>query len=227
MLDSGRIRKYLLYAIGEIFLVVVGILIALQINNWNNGRLNEQAEIQAYKNLKRQLKEDVLELEKVIAFNDSNIKSIKFALGVIERKEYHRVDSLAMAAMQLSWYSDFLGSGKIYETLVNSGEIKLMKNAEIPIQLQRLEMTYSLIHGLEEKNWDVIINEMPIELHGVIDYARLKAVKPKNLYTVEMNNLFTEFMYLTSFKNSTYTKAVNEISAIIALIDEELGLSES
>ena len=37
-LDEGKARKYLKYAIGEVFLVVVGILIALQINNWNEGR---------------------------------------------------------------------------------------------------------------------------------------------------------------------------------------------
>jgi hypothetical protein len=38
LLDSGRISRYLLYAFGEILLVVVGILIALQINNWNEWR---------------------------------------------------------------------------------------------------------------------------------------------------------------------------------------------
>lgn len=35
LIDAGSARKYLLYAIGEIALVVIGILIALQINNWN------------------------------------------------------------------------------------------------------------------------------------------------------------------------------------------------
>ena len=46
LLDGGATRKYLLYAIGEITLVVIGILIALQINNWNEwrkDRVNEQA----------------------------------------------------------------------------------------------------------------------------------------------------------------------------------------
>ena len=40
LIDSGGARKYLLYAIGEITLVVIGILIALQINNWNQNRLD-------------------------------------------------------------------------------------------------------------------------------------------------------------------------------------------
>lgn len=40
LLDEGSLRKYLVYAIGEITLVVIGILIALQINNWNIDRVN-------------------------------------------------------------------------------------------------------------------------------------------------------------------------------------------
>ena len=115
MLDRGRIRKYLLYAIGEICLVVIGILIALQINNWNNGRLDEQAEIQAYKNLKRQLSEDLTELKKVIEYNESNSKSIRFALGVIERKEYQKADSLVVGSHGRNGLSEFfLGSVSNY-----------------------------------------------------------------------------------------------------------------
>jgi len=38
LIESGRVRRYFTYAIGEIVLVVIGILIALQINNWNEGR---------------------------------------------------------------------------------------------------------------------------------------------------------------------------------------------
>ena len=41
LLDLSQVRKYLLYAMGEIALVVIGILIALQVNNWNEGRIEQ------------------------------------------------------------------------------------------------------------------------------------------------------------------------------------------
>ena len=44
LLESGSTQKYLLYAIGEIALVVIGILIALQINNWNEWRKEREME---------------------------------------------------------------------------------------------------------------------------------------------------------------------------------------
>ncbi len=42
LIEEDNIRKYLLYAIGEIILVVIGILIALQVNNWNEKRKANQ-----------------------------------------------------------------------------------------------------------------------------------------------------------------------------------------
>ena len=44
LLNENKLTKYLLYAIGEIFLVVIGILLALQINNWNDLRKQKQKE---------------------------------------------------------------------------------------------------------------------------------------------------------------------------------------
>jgi len=52
LLTENKFSKYLLYAIGEIFLVVIGILIALQINNWNEDRKDRKAETQALIDLK-------------------------------------------------------------------------------------------------------------------------------------------------------------------------------
>ncbi len=42
----GKLSKYLLYAIGEIILVVLGILIALQINNWNQSKIKDAKEME-------------------------------------------------------------------------------------------------------------------------------------------------------------------------------------
>ncbi|MDX1472079.1 MAG: DUF6090 family protein, partial [Flavobacteriaceae bacterium] len=52
MISQNRVSKYLLYAIGEIILVVIGILLALQINNWNQNRIESREEFKALKNLK-------------------------------------------------------------------------------------------------------------------------------------------------------------------------------
>ncbi|MCO4821022.1 MAG: hypothetical protein KC469_03065 [Flavobacteriaceae bacterium] len=54
-METGKTTKYFKYAIGEIVLVVIGILIALQINNWNEGRKKQKEEIQILKEIKSTL----------------------------------------------------------------------------------------------------------------------------------------------------------------------------
>ena len=53
LIMENKTGKYFKYAIGEIFLVVIGILIALQINNWNEGRKSSQLELKILKDLSR------------------------------------------------------------------------------------------------------------------------------------------------------------------------------
>ena len=58
LIGKGDAKKYLLYAIGEILLVVIGILIALQINNWNQNRLNQIKELDYLQQLQSDLQAD-------------------------------------------------------------------------------------------------------------------------------------------------------------------------
>lgn len=59
LINENRISKYLLYAIGEIILVVIGILIALQINNWNENRKSAKQENLYLKRLLSENKEEI------------------------------------------------------------------------------------------------------------------------------------------------------------------------
>ena len=63
---ENKAASYLRYAIGEIVLVVIGILIALQINNWNEARKERNNEIKYLKNLKLDLKTDLVNLDSMI-----------------------------------------------------------------------------------------------------------------------------------------------------------------
>lgn len=222
LLSENKFSRYLLYAFGEIVLVVLGILIALQINNWNNRRVLDKTELKSYQNIRQQLQEDKIELLDAKAFNNEHFKIYKYAYEISARKDYKLQDSLARCIMRLAWYSDFKSSGNIYETLVNSGDIKLLKNYEIPSKLQKLEMAYNFANRLEDNHWEMINGPIAVELRGIINYATMKPVKLKNLYTVEMQNNFVSSMYLTAAKDTAYTRALKEIDGIIELINLEL-----
>ncbi|MFK7758244.1 MAG: DUF6090 family protein, partial [Flavobacteriales bacterium] len=65
LLREGKVSRYLLYALGEIVLVVIGILIALQINNWNHEHKERHQEVKLYENLLESLTADSIDLQRV------------------------------------------------------------------------------------------------------------------------------------------------------------------
>jgi len=217
-----KLSSYLIYAAGEIFLLVVGILLALNINNWNSRRLDREEAVKSYKNISRQLLEDRNELSGVRDYNNYYSARYARATQLINKNTTDKTDSLAVMIMELSQYSDFHRSENIYETLVNSGSIKLLKNSEITSGLQKLEMTYTSINKLEDIHWEIILNELYPEVRGVINYATLEIIKPEILYSVEIQNFLVESIYLTKAKELVYNKALGEINDIIAEIELEL-----
>jgi len=224
--NKNRFSTYIFYAVGEMVLVVIGILLALQIDNWNSRRLDREEAVKSYKNVRRQLMEDRAELMKVKEMNSHHTATIERAGYLIQEKSEQKTDSLAMMIMGLSQYSDFHRSGNIYETLVNSGAIKLLRNPEVTSNLQRLEMTYTNLNKLEDIHWEIILNELSPELKGVINYATLEIVKPEKLYSVEIQNFLIESIYMTNAKELIYNKALAEIDVVVEEIDQELLASK-
>ncbi|MBT8307462.1 MAG: hypothetical protein KJN85_11045 [Maribacter sp.] len=223
LLTENKFSKYLFYAIGEILLVVIGILIALQINNWNNGRIERMEEEKSYLNIKRQIIDDKNDLLKVIDYNDYFSRAYQYGIKIIMSGNRSKIDSLALVTMSLSQFSDFHNSGNIYQTLVNSGDLKLLKNSKITSAVQKLETTYVFTNKLENIHWELIINELSPELKGVIDYTTVKAVEPDKLYSIELKNIFFEIIELTKLKNTIYKQALVEIDSITNYIDQELN----
>jgi len=78
--------KYLRYAIGEIVLVVIGILIALQINNWNEGRKNRIIERDILTEIAESLEINAKALNNSIDIGNRNIVNRQFYLDLVLEK---------------------------------------------------------------------------------------------------------------------------------------------
>ena len=97
LLVENRFNKYLLYAIGEIVLVVIGILIALQINNWNENRKNSIKINDALKALRYDLVKDSILIKRHLNFTEKEIDFVKTSLDKI-RDQSSKVDTLIKVA---------------------------------------------------------------------------------------------------------------------------------
>ncbi len=222
LISGGQLNRYLFYALGEIVLVVIGILIALQVDRWNDQRLERQEALSVFQGLQQQISEDREMLLEVSAYNMERSRAYERANQIISGQETSKTDSLALFAMLLAQYSDFHRDASIYQNLAVSGQLKLIKNPDITSGLQNLDMTYNFINNLESMHWDIIINELSSELRSVVNYNTMQAVLPERLYSVELQNIFVESIYLTKYKDAIYTKALGQIDSLQLLLDREL-----
>jgi hypothetical protein len=131
LLSEGKTTKYFKYAIGEIVLVVIGILIALQINNWNENRKNSNKETAILANIHKEFKQNRKQLDSVI-FNHrrslSNSAKIIKLFPIKSKPEPEVLDSLST---QLWWsYGGvtFNPSQTSINALASTSSFDLIKN---------------------------------------------------------------------------------------------------
>ena len=222
-MEKNKTGKYFKYAIGEIILVVIGILIALSINNWNSKRIEKREEISSYKNIKRQINDDKGVISGIIDYNDLYYKQYEYANQVIEQNDRSKIDTLGKIALKLYKYSDYNRSSNIYQNLVNSGELKLLKNRDIIEQIQRLEEIYIYMNRMEKIHFQVIMGGAHLDIHNSIKFSDGSARKPEKLFGIDFQNHFISMMGIMLEKDDIYHRAINEIEIITKLIDEELN----
>lgn len=134
LLSENKFSKYLLYAIGEIMLVVIGILIALQINNWNEDQKSDKKQAEILGMLKESLDSDLKKFEIVTNYYARSKNSIEIILNHLQNNlEY--TDSLAPHFFNstLIWEQSTFTNG-VYETLKSSG-IDIIANKELSEQI--------------------------------------------------------------------------------------------
>ena len=121
--------KYLLYALGEIVLVVIGILIALQINNWNQNRLERISEIEVLKNFQNELTFDQAHIKYNIKQNAIATNSMDIVLKHLEKDlPYH--DSLNNHFSNATGIVFSKLNGSVFEALKSEG-LSLISNKDL------------------------------------------------------------------------------------------------
>ena len=222
LIQENNVKKYLLYAIGEILLVMIGITLAFQVDNWNESREKKIAEIRTYENISNQINGDKELIQNQIDFNNYYMAQFEYARKIIMTNDRSQMDTLGVIVGNLTNYSDFDREGNIYETLVNSGEIQLLRNQRIVDRIRVLEQRYNYINRMESIHYDVMIDYAARSITSVINFASAEVIKPELIFTHEFQNLIFLLVQIMREKDNTYLSAINEIDGILALIEEEL-----
>jgi len=224
LMEQNKTGKYFKYAIGEIVLVVIGILIALGINNWNEHRKDLEKEKNISVNLQQEFSQN-LKLIDIILEEVNNNEQACFTLmeymnQVIDETKSKTIDSLIYWAIE---HNSFNPSNSTYTEILNTGKIELVQNKKLKTSL------FDWSRELEENKATHYIFEKWIE-EGILPYlSKNIALKNIDMYGAlawdkksEFNSGVSNIMKDREFENVID----NNIYHISKIKDEYLNLKK-
>lgn len=130
LLSQNKTGKYVKYAVGEIVLVVIGILIALQINNWNIDRIERKNEHLILLDLQVEFMENLKDAERVFKGNTGIYNAMTALQENMSKERYHQRTTDSLMYYVFDWF-DYTPKPGASDNLINSGNLHLIRNKEL------------------------------------------------------------------------------------------------
>ena len=237
IVEEGNVRKYLIYALGEILLVVLGILIAVQINNWNQTNKDRQNEQFILSELQKEfianeaiISTQIDGLEKAIAYNKDYLD--KLVNGSLDYQAIYDFNAGAQIIVGTSHPS----SG-VYDTIISTGEIGLIQNDSLRYLLPKWKDTLENFMENEALHLDFFLNEF---LVYVSEHFLRASYQQERLDFFDLSEREINEAYMLSAKKTKYRSYVvnnldwmegllittnntrEELLRVLALIESEI-----
>ena len=174
LIGKGNFRKYLLYATGEILLVVIGILIALQVNNWNQTRI-EMAEAAEFRlRLLDDFYEEIALMGAVIDYATIVSDHASRAIDVFETGEIpdgSTPDQFLIDLYQASQIQEVSQPNSTYQELLSAGKLELIQNDSLRstiISYYSYDWSNSIAFRVDDPYRENIRNVIPSSIQSQI-----------------------------------------------------------
>ena len=227
ILSESKFGNYSLYAIGEILLVVIGIVIALQIDNWNEEGNLRKKEVVLLKEMKKNLEADLTETQWNINLNKEKLKANEVVLENLKSPGSYN-DTLNFYYANLMGGAYFSSNTSAYDNLESIG-FYIIKDDSLRIKITELYSNkYKYIHRLETNFIDNFYSSQlePLIISNIITDTVWISAKPVNHSKLAINHEFKETIKLNihwiRFMIDIYANVEQEIAALINQIDSEI-----
>jgi len=227
LLAEGKTGQYLKYAIGEIALVVIGIFLALQLNNWNAGQQRIDQELALLAEMRQNLERDLDDCRGNIASQKRWQRAQGIVLNHLEqRTPFH--DSLRYHYSNLMGATQLTANSSAYDNLKSIG-FNLIRNDSLRRAITELySEKYTFLANSEiEMDIHMQLQDMGPQMHEklVVDTV-WRSAYPIDVNALMDDNLFKGTLrmnkWMRSFMISQYEGIESRIIDLIALIDREI-----
>ena len=236
--------KYFKYAIGEILLVVIGILIALSINNWNEDRKRERAESQALVELLGEFKKNHKDLMRVYKIKKNAEDSLRLTLEFINNDSIpdYKKHSVNPRLGGNTWNTQYT----VLNGLINSGAINNIRNDSLKYLLNTWN-DFVDDYLSEQTNYrniilrnyrDYMVDKVPTH-YRLADSTysswpkaffesetEINKYVSKVIHTVEYQNLLKEALHYLYVQVFLMQPLINNYHRIVAMLEVEIQHSK-
>ena len=230
LVRQGNLGTYFKYAIGEIILVMVGILLALQVNTWNEKRIQRKEEIKLLQELLSDLEQSKVDIELDSQIYERSLRSNQILLRQIADKlPYH--DSLNAHFHNMMPFSTFSINSSTFDNLRQSGS-NLISNDSIRIEVSNFYTSYINMYKELERRVLIEHDENYIKplLMSAFDSYKGNSVTPRDYETLMADPDFNQILNYNAFvceaisrfqRNlvSITTDLINQINKEIAQLE--------
>ncbi len=221
--STARSANYLKYAIGEIILVVIGILLALQINNWNETQKMNKWEQRFLIDLKSELKSNLIQLEKV---NNGQKKvgnaciELKALIKIATIKDKSKIDSMYSLT---TFQTTFFPTTGVYDSGLSAGKIENLNKNKLKYTIMNLYNHFYKRLVYNGEILDKTIGNIDLDRDKYYDRTSRKLKSWEDIKNPE----FTLKLDYLQARNKEYTflsqQNLVEIKSLISLVSDELN----
>jgi len=233
---ENKVMAYVRYAIGEILLVVTGILIALQINNWNEDRKTVKLANENYLNLLTSLEQDSIQVQRIINLNDIGLKALSKIIPLEINEELLELsqENLNNYLYEVSLTSrSFLPNSGIYNLLTSNNGLELIKSDKIKSllinlydnQYKKYEVVDIPIDNKYQNQLGSIIKEkVGFVVHYTPELVIVQSASPKlfKKHYFELASEARDIYSMLSYNINTLIQIEESISELLPLIRDEI-----
>jgi|TARA_B110000967_G_C18780152_1_gene507809 hypothetical protein len=184
--NSTNSYSYFKYATGEIILVAVGILIALQVNNWNESRIEEKAMNDYFQKIASNVQEDVKESKRLLKFRQEHIAVCNDVSKALIENDFSDQLKIQKAIFEMIIEVQLNYNKDAFESLKNSGYLRYLDNKELE---ESLYDYYNQINQIEmfeidQRDWANAL-ELELDKNGFFYiYTELDTIVHTDLFTL-------------------------------------------
>ncbi len=228
-LDSNQVWKYLKYAIGEILLVVIGILIALQVNTWNEEQKGRKKEQLYLSTLKQDFLKSQQELDRIIKKTNRVAQSTDTLLAVIRNNTKPEIAFLDSLIGACAGFTIFMPTEGVINDLSSSGQLDLIRNDTLRSKIASWTSDLRMIRE-NEALYRTSVLEYIRYTNNYIDLSNLRDQRPALLPELresfyqsrEIRNYLGDIYMMSSNMNLDYRDKKAEIDTLIGIINSQL-----